>query len=67
VGEGKASSASIKLRDQWPHVNYVPWGVYGMGVTHVARPRLINPDIADAGSERTLLTFDQPQSNHNGG
>jgi glucose/arabinose dehydrogenase len=51
------------------YVNYVsPGGVYGMGVTHVARFRVSsNPDIADATSERTLLTFDQPQSNHNGG
>jgi glucose/arabinose dehydrogenase len=51
------------------YVNYVaPGGSFGQGVTHVALFRVSsNPDVADAASERTLLTFDQPQTNHNGG
>src|SRR6476646_6742834 len=51
------------------YVNYVaPGGSFGQGVTHVALVRgSSNPDVADASSERTLLTFDQPQTNHNGG
>lgn len=28
---------------------------------------LANPDVADAGSERVLLSYDKPQFNHNGG
>lgn len=27
----------------------------------------LNPDVADSNSERVLLAFDKPQSNHNGG
>ncbi len=51
------------------YVNYVaPGGAFGAGVTHIAGFTVSpNPDVADAGSERTLLTFDQPQTNHNGG
>jgi glucose/arabinose dehydrogenase len=51
------------------YVNYVaPGGSFGQGVTHVALFRVSsNPDVANASSERTLLTFDQPQTNHNGG
>jgi glucose/arabinose dehydrogenase len=51
------------------YVNYVaPGGSFGQGVTHVALFRVSsNPDVADASSERTLLTFDQSQTNHNGG
>ena len=51
------------------YVNYVtPGGGFGSGVTHIALFRVSsNPDIANAASERTLLTFDQPESNHNGG
>ncbi|MCP4246898.1 MAG: hypothetical protein GY778_07600 [bacterium] len=26
-----------------------------------------NPDVADSGSAQTVITYDQPQSNHNGG
>ncbi len=50
-------------------VYYVaPGGSFGEGVSHVALFRVSsNPDIAHAASERTLLTFDQPQTNHNGG
>jgi hypothetical protein len=45
------------------YVNYVsPGGFWGQGVTHVSRFTLSSdPDIADATSERTLLTFDQSQ------
>ena len=51
------------------YVYYVgPGGSFGQGVSHLALFRVTsNPDIADRASERTLLTFDQPQSNHNGG
>jgi glucose/arabinose dehydrogenase len=51
------------------YVNYVaPGGSFGNGVTHVAEFTVsADPDVADPGSERTLLTFDQPQPNHNGG
>jgi glucose/arabinose dehydrogenase len=51
------------------YVNYVsPGGFWGEGVTHVSRFTVSSdPDIADPASERTLLTFDQPETNHNGG
>jgi glucose/arabinose dehydrogenase len=51
------------------YVYYVaPGGSFGQGVSHVALFRVSsNPDIADRTSERTLLSFDQPQNNHNGG
>ncbi len=51
------------------YVYYVaPGGSFGQGVSHVALFRVSSdPDIANAASERTLLTFDQPQTNHNGG
>ena len=40
----------------------------GAGDTVVARYQVsANPDVANAGSAQTVLTFDQPQSNHNGG
>lgn len=50
-------------------VNYVaPGGAFGQGVTHIARFSVSsNPDVADAASEVTVLTFDQPQNNHNAG
>ncbi len=43
-------------------------GVYGQGVTHIAQFTVsANPSVADPTSVITLLTFDQPQANHNGG
>src|SRR5438093_1995813 len=46
----------------------VPGGAFGNGVTHVSQFTVsANPNIADPTSERILLTFDQPQANHNGG
>src|SRR5207245_9355389 len=46
----------------------VPGGASGNGVTHVLQFSVRgNPDIADPNSERILITFDHPQSNHNGG
>ena len=51
------------------YVNYVgPGGAFDQGITHVALFRVSsNPDVADPASERTVLAFDQPQKNHNGG
>ena len=37
------------------------------GDTHLAEFRATDADTADPGSERTLLTVDQPFANHNGG
>ena len=47
----------------------VAGGGYGNGVTHVSQFRVspTNPDVADANSEKVLLTFSHPQTNHNGG
>ena len=51
------------------YLNYTaPGGSFGAGVTHIAQFTVSSdPDVADPGSEATLLTFDQPQINHNGG
>ena len=51
------------------YLNYTaPGGAFGQGVTHIAQLTVsTDPDVADPGSELTLLTFDQPQANHNGG
>jgi glucose/arabinose dehydrogenase len=46
----------------------VPGGAFSNGVTHVSQFTVsANPNIADPNSERILLTFDHPQTNHNGG
>jgi glucose/arabinose dehydrogenase len=47
----------------------VPGGFWGMGTTHVSQFQVSagNPDIADTSNEKILLTFDHPESNHNGG
>ena len=51
------------------YLNYTaPGGSFGAGVTHIAEFTVSSdPDVADPGSEAALLTFDQPQTNHNGG
>jgi glucose/arabinose dehydrogenase len=51
------------------YVNYVgPGGAWDHGITHVALFRVsADPDVADAASQQTVLAFDQPQNNHNGG
>lgn len=51
------------------YLDYVgPGGAYGQGVSHISQFRVSNnPDVADPNSERILLTFDQPETNHNGG
>jgi glucose/arabinose dehydrogenase len=51
------------------YLNFViPGGAFGNGVTHVSQFSVTtNPNIADPGSEKILLTFDHPQANHNGG
>jgi glucose/arabinose dehydrogenase len=46
----------------------VPGGAFGNGTTHVSQFQVSsNPDVADPTSEKVLLTFDHPQTNHNGG
>jgi glucose/arabinose dehydrogenase len=46
----------------------VPGGAFGNGTTHISQFQVsANPDVADASSEKVLLTFDHPQTNHNGG
>ncbi len=51
------------------YLNFVvPGGAFGNGVTHISQFSVTtNPNIADAGSEKILLSFDHPQANHNGG
>ncbi len=45
-----------------------PGGTFGNGVSHIAQLTVsADPDVADPASERTLLMFDQPQTNHNSG
>ena len=51
------------------YLNFVvPGGAFGNGVTHISQFSVTtNPNIADPGSEKILLSFDHPQANHNGG
>jgi glucose/arabinose dehydrogenase len=47
---------------------YVNFTASGGGTTYIRRYRVsANPDIVDSGSATTVLTYGQPQSNHNGG
>ena len=46
----------------------VPGGFWNMGTTHVSQFQVsANPDVADTTSEKILLAFDHPETNHNGG
>jgi glucose/arabinose dehydrogenase len=51
------------------YLNYTaPGGSFHNGLTHIARFTVSSdPDVADPASEIAVLTFDQPQKNHNGG
>jgi len=51
------------------YVNYTaPGGAFGSGVTRISRFNVTaNPNVADPASEKRVLSFDQPQANHNGG
>ncbi len=51
------------------YVNYIaPGGFWNQGTTRVSRFTVsANPDLADAASEKIILSFDQPQTNHNAG
>lgn len=45
----------------------VPGGSFGAGQTQIREYTASTPNAANAASARTLLSFDQPQTNHNGG
>src|SRR5512132_3997578 len=46
----------------------VPGGAFGNGVTRISQFTVsANPNIANATSERILLKFNHPQTNHDGG
>ncbi len=46
----------------------VPGGFWGNGTTHVSQFQVSgNADVADTSVEKILLTFDHPETNHNGG
>jgi glucose/arabinose dehydrogenase len=53
------------------YLNYTaPGGAFNAGITKIVQYQVSsNPDIADTtpGTIKTLLSFDQPQTNHNGG
>ena len=47
---------------------YVNLTINGSGTTHIRRYQVsADPDIADPDTATTVLTYNQPQSNHNGG
>jgi glucose/arabinose dehydrogenase len=47
----------------------VPGGAFNNGTTHVSQFQVSadNADVADTSNEKILLTFDHPETNHNGG
>src|SRR5436305_15151353 len=46
----------------------VPGGAFGNGVTHISQfSATANANLADPATEKILLTFDHPHTNHNGG
>jgi glucose/arabinose dehydrogenase len=53
------------------YINYTaPGGAFGQGLTKIVQYQVSsNPDLADTNPAniKTLLSFDQPQQNHNGG
>jgi glucose/arabinose dehydrogenase len=50
------------------YLNYMtPGGSFGAGVTQIARFTRTSADSASMDSRLPILTFDQPQDNHNGG
>src|SRR5438477_8497010 len=51
------------------YLNFVvPGGAFGNGVTHISQfSATANANLADPATEKILLTFDHPQTNHNGG
>ena len=52
------------------YVDYVaPGGAYGHGVSRISQFRVspTNREVADGASEKILLSFSQPEVNHNGG
>jgi glucose/arabinose dehydrogenase len=51
------------------YLNFVvPGGFWGNGTTHISQFQVsANADIADTSNEKILLTFDHPETNHNGG
>ena len=52
------------------YIDYVaPGGAYGHGVSRISQFRVspTNRDVADGASEKVLLSFSQPEVNHNAG
>jgi hypothetical protein len=49
------------------YVNYTSGGAAGPWFTNLSRFSRTTADVADPGSEEPLLSFQQPQTNHNGG
>lgn len=74
VGGGNSTNDERGLLGLAFHPNYQDNGFFYVDYTNNSSDTTIrrytvsaNPDIADAGSGATLLTIDQPFSNHNGG
>ena len=65
---GLTFDPNYAVNDRFYIAYTAPGGAFGAGVSHIAQLTVSsNPDIADPASERTLLSFDQPQTNHNSG